>query len=104
MVISDGAEIPKRLPRAMPTPTKHIIDWIHIAMKVRPMQQIADHMVRSQFDLVETLPAIDSIIGQLQLLRENDLCAGRLHNLGSQPLTRRRWSPILPGATLPVAR
>jgi hypothetical protein len=46
-VISDGAEILKRLPRAMPTPTKHIIDWFHIAMKVQPMQQIADHLVRS---------------------------------------------------------
>lgn len=42
-VISDGAEILKRLPRAMPTPTIHIIDWFHIAMKVQPMQQIASY-------------------------------------------------------------
>jgi hypothetical protein len=28
-VISDGAEILKRLPRAMPKPTTHIIDWFH---------------------------------------------------------------------------
>ncbi|RJT19504.1 hypothetical protein D3227_40305 [Mesorhizobium waimense] len=47
-VISDGAEILKRLPRAMPRPTTHIIDWFHIAMKLQPMQQIADHMVRSR--------------------------------------------------------
>lgn len=47
-VISDGAEILKRLPRAMPKPTTHIIDWFHIAMKVQPMQQIADQIVRSQ--------------------------------------------------------
>jgi hypothetical protein len=110
-VISDGAEILKRLPRAMPTPTKHIIDWFPIAMKIQPMQQIADHLVRSWSELVETLPSIDRdiravkwrlwhgridramrdldrIIGQLQpLRRENDLCAGRLHNLGSQLLT-----------------
>ncbi|OWK25530.1 hypothetical protein AJ87_08885, partial [Rhizobium yanglingense] len=89
---------------------KHIIDWFHIAMKVQPMQQIADHLVRSQSDLVETLPTIDRdiravkwrlwhgradrairdldrIIAQLQLLRVDDLCAGRLHNLGSQLLT-----------------
>ncbi|MFD1973526.1 hypothetical protein ACFSQQ_02035 [Mesorhizobium kowhaii] len=46
-VISDGAEILKRLPRAMPKPTAHIIDWFHIAMKIQPMQQIADHIVPS---------------------------------------------------------
>ncbi|BCH05408.1 hypothetical protein MesoLj131b_74070 (plasmid) [Mesorhizobium sp. 131-2-5] len=58
-VISDGAEILKRLPRAMPKPTAHIIDWFHIAMKVQPMQQIADHMARSRSGLSEGLPAID---------------------------------------------
>ena len=47
-VISDGAEILKRLPRAMPKPTTHIIDWFHIAMKIQPMQQIADHIARSR--------------------------------------------------------
>ncbi|MGX5851979.1 hypothetical protein ACWGTO_34045, partial [Mesorhizobium sp. PL10] len=47
-VISDGAEILKRLPRAMPKPTTHIIDGFHIAMKIQPMQQIADHIVRSK--------------------------------------------------------
>lgn len=31
-VISDGTEIIKRLTRAMPKPTTHIIDWFHIAM------------------------------------------------------------------------
>ncbi|MER9275470.1 hypothetical protein [Mesorhizobium sp. M0643] len=57
-VISDGAEILKRLPRAMPKPTTHIIDWFHIAMKIQPMQQIADHVIRSQSGLAETLPTI----------------------------------------------
>ena len=32
-VLSDGAEIMKRLPKALPQPTTHIIDWFHIAMK-----------------------------------------------------------------------
>ncbi|MCK1659473.1 hypothetical protein [Bradyrhizobium sp. 151] len=45
-VISDGAEILKRLPRAMPKPTTHIIDWFHIAMEIQPIQQIADRIVR----------------------------------------------------------
>lgn len=58
-VISDGAEILKRLPRAMPKPTAHIIDWFHIAMKIQPMQQIADHIVRSQSGLFEVFPTIN---------------------------------------------
>jgi hypothetical protein len=45
-VLSDGAEIMKRLPRALPQPTTHIIDWFHIAMKIQPLQQIADHTER----------------------------------------------------------
>ena len=45
-VLSDGAEIMKRLPKALPQPTTHIIDWFHIAMKIQPLQQIADHSVR----------------------------------------------------------
>ena len=36
----------KSLPRALPQPTTHIIDWFHIAMKIQPLQQIADHIVR----------------------------------------------------------
>ena len=45
-VLSDGAEIMKRLPRALPQPRTHIIDWFHIAMKIQPLQQIADHTAR----------------------------------------------------------
>jgi hypothetical protein len=45
-VISDGAEIMKRLPKALPQPTVHILDWFHIAMKVQPLQQMADQIVR----------------------------------------------------------
>ena len=45
-VLSDGAEIMKRLPKALPQPTTHIIDWFHIAMKIQPLQQVADHIVR----------------------------------------------------------
>lgn len=58
-VISDGAEILKRLPRAMPKPTTHIIDRFHISVKIQPMQQIADHIVRSQSRSIEALPTID---------------------------------------------
>ena len=57
-VISDGAEILKRLPRAMPKPTTHIIDWFHIAMKIQPMLQMADHMVQSRPNEPESFPPI----------------------------------------------
>ena len=30
----------------LPQPTTHIIDWFHIAMKIQPLQQVADHFVR----------------------------------------------------------
>lgn len=110
-VLSDGAEILKRLPRAMPKPTTHIIDWFHIAMRVQPMQQIADFMVRSQPDLSETLSSIDREItavkwrlwhgrvdrairdleGLLARLKssqqEGVFSLARLHSLGSQLLT-----------------
>jgi hypothetical protein len=44
-VLSDGAETMKRLPKALPQPVAHIIDWFHIAMKIQPLEQIADHIV-----------------------------------------------------------
>jgi hypothetical protein len=110
-VISDGAEILKRLPRAMPKPTPHIIDWFHIAMKIQPMQQIADHMVRSRWDLAGTIPTIDRdiravkwrlwhgridrairdlerLVAELKTWQEEGAIAvARLHSLGSQLLT-----------------
>ena len=36
-ILSDGAEIMKRLPRASPKPATHIIDWFHLAMKIQPI-------------------------------------------------------------------
>ena len=110
-VLSDGAEILKRLPRALPKPTTHIIDWFHIAMRVQPMQQIADCMVRSQSGLSESLSSIDreitgvkwrlwhgrvdrairSLEGLLARLKPSEqegiFSLERLHSLGSQLLS-----------------
>jgi hypothetical protein len=110
-VISDGAEILKRLPRAMPRPTTHIIDWFHIAMKIQPMHQIADYMARFRRDEPETSPSIvrriravkwrlwhgrvDRAIRDLQELLDElrpegkieDLSIARLRSLGAQLLT-----------------
>ena len=105
-ILSDGAEIMKRLPKALPKPTTHIIDWFHLAMKLRPMQQIADHIVGSRPILSGILAVIDEEIkalkwklwhGQLErticalekiivdmdkLGRQGDLSAARLNSLG----------------------
>jgi len=113
-VISDGAEVLKRVPRAMPKPTTHIIDWFHIAMKIQPMQQIADHIARSQPSPIEALPTIDRdiravkwrlwhgrvdrAIRDLERLlarlketqQDNGFSTVRLHSLGGQLLTYMR--------------
>ena len=110
-ILSDGAEIMKRLPKALPKPTTHIIDWFHLAMKVRPMQQIADHIVGSRPILCGILAVIDEEIkalkwklwhGQVEraicalekivadmneLGRRGDFSAARLNSLGQQLLT-----------------
>ena len=110
-VLSDGAEIMKRLPRVLPKPATHIIDWFHLAMKIQPMKQIAEHIVRSRPVLsgllavideeIEALKwklwhgqvdraifALDTIVGDMDHLGQNgDLSAARLHSLGQQLLT-----------------
>ena len=40
-VISDGEDCLKRLKSALPQPAEHILDWFHIAMKLRPIEQTA---------------------------------------------------------------
>jgi hypothetical protein len=101
----------KRPPRALPKPTTHIIDWFHLTMKIRPMQQIADHIVGNRSVLCEPLVAIDRHIARLKwklwhgqvdlaisalerilldmnfLGQTGDFSAARLHNLGQQLLT-----------------
>ena len=52
-VISDGAEIMKRLPKALPKPTTHIIDWFHIAMKIRLLQQVTTLTERTPVEMLE---------------------------------------------------
>lgn len=98
----------------MPKPTTHIIDWFHIAMKIQPMQQIADHIARPQPGCIEALSTIDRDIRAVkwrlwhgrvdyairnleQLLarlnetqRDNGFSTVRLHSLGAQLLTYMR--------------
>jgi hypothetical protein len=65
-VLSDGAEIMKRLPRALPQPTTHIIDWFHIAMKIQPLQQVADHVVRWRDGRNDALARVDADVRSLK--------------------------------------
>lgn len=110
-VLSDGAEIMKRLPRALPRPTKHIIDWFYIAMKIQPLQQVADHIVRWRDEWTNETVILDEdirllkwklwhgqvdraiqqmeqIIADMWMLRDQgDLSANRLWQLAHPLLT-----------------
>lgn len=101
----------KRLPKALPKPTTHIIDWFHLAMKIRPMQQIANHIVGYRPILCGILTIVDEEIKALkwklwhgrveraicaleniiedmdELGRQDDFSAARLNSLGQQLLT-----------------
>jgi hypothetical protein len=65
-VLSDGAEIMKRLPKALPQPTAHMIDWFHIAMKIQPLQQIADHVVRWRGAGNSEMAEVDAVVRSLK--------------------------------------
>ena len=45
-VISDGEDCLKRLKSALPQPARHILDWFHIAMKLRPIEQTSAWLAR----------------------------------------------------------
>jgi hypothetical protein len=45
-VISEGEDCLKRLKSALPQPAVHILDWFHIAMKLRPIEQTAAWLSR----------------------------------------------------------
>jgi hypothetical protein len=68
-ILSDGAEIMKRLPRDLPPPTKHIVDWFHIAMKIQPLQQVADHIVHWRDEWTNETVILDEEIRALKWKR-----------------------------------
>jgi hypothetical protein len=87
-ILSDGAEIMKRLPKALPKPTTHIIDWFHLAMTIRPMRQIADHIVGFRPILCEILAVIDEEIKALKW----KLWAGRSRDLRARKDGSWKWT------------
>lgn len=108
----------KRLPRGLPRPTKHIVDWFHVAMKIQPLQQVADHIVRwrdewtyetvildqeiralkwklwhGQVD--RAIQHLEEIIVNMSILREQgDLGAGRIWQLAQPLLTYIRLNKV----------
>lgn len=118
-MLSDGAEIMKRLPRGLPRPSRHIVDWFHIAMKIQPLQQVADHIVHCRDDkwtnetviLDEEIRALkwklwhgqvdraiqqpDGLLTVMAMLREQgDLSAGRIWQLAQVLLTYIRQNKM----------
>ena len=65
-MLSDGAEMLKRLPRSMPQPTTHIIGWFHTAMKIQPLRQVAGHIARRRRERTSETAALD---GQIRALK-----------------------------------
>jgi hypothetical protein len=61
-VFSDRAEIMKRLPK----PTTHIIDWFHIAVKIQPLQQIADYVARWHHAASREMANVDADVRSLK--------------------------------------
>jgi len=57
----------KRLPKALPKPTAHIIDWFHIAMKIQPLQQVADHIARAADSTTNKLIVIGDDVRSVKL-------------------------------------
>jgi hypothetical protein len=81
-VISDGEDCLKRLKSALPQPARHILDWFHIAMKLRPIEQTAAWLARrlppdEREELLEDITAVRWRLWNGQTDRAIDLI-GRL--------------------------
>lgn len=77
-VISDGEECLKRLKSVLPQPAKHILDWFHIAMKLRPIEQTAAWLARrlpadEQEEFLEDIAAVRWRLWNGQIDRAIDL-------------------------------
>lgn len=42
IVLSDGEDCLKKLAKGLSKPARHILDWLHISMKIQPLRQIAE--------------------------------------------------------------
>ncbi len=100
-VLSDGAEIMKRLPRALPQPTTHIIDWFHTAMKIQALQQVANHVTRWQGAASGEMANIDADVRLLKWKLwhgQTDRAADQLEDM------RKDFAKLRDGGDLPATR
>ncbi len=84
-VISDGGDCLKRLKSALPQPAEHILDWFHIAMKLRPIEQTADWLARrlpldEAKEIVEDVAAVRWRLWNGQTDRALDLTGHLFHD------------------------
>jgi hypothetical protein len=85
-VISDGEDCLKRLKSALPQPATHILDWFHIAMKLRPIEQTAAWLARrlppnEREELLEDIAAVRWRLWNGQRDRAIDLIGRLFHDL-----------------------
>lgn len=85
-VISDGEECLKRLKSVLPQPSKHILDWFHIAMKLRPIEQTSKWLARrlppdEQEEFLEDIAAVRWRLWNGQIDRAIDLIGRMFHDL-----------------------
>lgn len=76
----------KRLKFALPQPAKHILDWFHIAMKLRPVEQTAAWWARrlppdEQEEFQEDIAAVGWRLWNGQTDRAIDLIGRLFHDL-----------------------
>jgi hypothetical protein len=85
-VISDGEDCLKRLKSALPQPATHILDWFHIAMKLRPIEQTAAWLARrlppnEREELLGDIAAVRWRLWNGQSDRAIDLIGRMFHDL-----------------------
>ncbi|MCA0273870.1 MAG: hypothetical protein LCH69_17650 [Proteobacteria bacterium] len=84
-VITDGAECLKPLKTALPQPAEHILDWFHIAMKLRPIEQTAAWLTQRPWpdavrDLAEKVASVKWRLWNGQTDRALDLIDHLFHH------------------------
>lgn len=87
-VISDGEDCLKRLRAALPQPAEHILDWFHIAMKLRPIEQTSVWFSRrlppfEAKELEEDVKAVKWRLWNGQVDRALDLIGRLFHEVRS---------------------
>jgi hypothetical protein len=98
-VISDGEDCLKRLKPSLPQPATHILDWFHIAMGLRPIEQTTDWLARrlppgEREELPEDIAALRWPLWNGQADRAIDLIGRLFHDLKADELGSSAIVPL----------